>query len=418
MLFQFEAIVDIGLSRSVQQDNTLTMPQLILNNQCLTDEYFYDDINGALFAVADGMGGGPHGELASRLVVDGLRHFAVCNKHLLESNVITFINNAIYEANQRLLDHLNEHPEDNRMGSTVVLAIVRNGVLYLGWVGDSRCYLINGNSIKVLSHDHSLVQSLIDEGFITEEEAFYHPNRNIINQSMGMSNIIPSFEKYSLEDNQILLLCSDGLNGMLRDFEILEICNRHSDLKVMVQSLVDAANKAGGHDNISCIGIRLKDYPARAKVFIKNEHHAGSKKSENKIPLKLILLSIFLIIAFIWVFLVLKSGNDTSLQENDRIHSMQTMPVSPDTTAEEDIGMPVESQGFYFIRLKGFNDSLKAQEYLEQLSNQYNNYVFMINYSSNALYEVTVNGFKDEDEANKFIASGQFPSAIIKLQKE
>ncbi|HND75300.1 MAG TPA: SPOR domain-containing protein, partial [Saprospiraceae bacterium] len=293
-----------------------------------------------------------------------------------------------------------------------------NGVLYLGWVGDSRCYLVNGNSIKVLSHDHSLVQSLIDEGSITEEEAFYHPNRNIINQSMGMSNIIPSFEKYSLEDNQILLLCSDGLNGMLRDFEILEICNRHSDLKVMVQSLVDAANKAGGHDNISCIGIRLKDYPARAKIFIKNEHPAGSKKSENKIPLKLILLSIFLIIAFIWVFLVLKSGNDTSLQENDRIHSRQTMPVSPDTTAEEDIGMPVESQGFYFIRLKGFNDSLKAQEYLEQLSNQYNNYVFMINYSSNALYEVTVNGFKDEDEANKFIASGQFPSAIIKLQKE
>ncbi len=394
------------------------MPQLIHNNQSLTDENYYDDMNAALFAVADGMGGGAHGEIASALVVDSIKQFANGHKNLLSGNLYSFINEAIYAANQSILDHLNDHPEDLSMGSTVILGVVSDGMLYLGWVGDSRCYMIDDKSIKVLSHDHSYVQNLIDEGSITEEEAFSHPNRNIINQSLGMIDIIPSFEKFALEGSQTIVFCSDGLNTMLRDTEIHEICHQHDDLKMMVHALVDAANEAGGNDNISCIAVRLTPNPIQAATISDPKEKTGetTKNNVKKLPWPLIVIGAGLILAFIWVFNRRNHDSHNSTQKMEK-PVVETVSVAiPDSVMNTDSMKAIPLKGEYIVRLMVFQDSMKAQMYLDRISRQYNRYSYRINHTPNMLFEVTASGFYDKIEANTFVSKGSFPNAVILFQ--
>jgi serine/threonine protein phosphatase PrpC len=302
VLFQFDVLTDIGNSRTIQQDNVLTIPQLLHDNLTATDNQFYDDANGALFVVADGMGGGPHGEYASFMVVEGIQEYVVKNKILLNSDIYSLINGAIQYANQRILNHLKSHPEDKSMGSTVVIGLLHQDVIHIGWVGDSRCYHVVDHRLFQLTHDHSLVQSLVDEGSITEEEAFDHPRRNIIQQSLGMHEVIPSYERYSVQAEQKLIFCSDGLNSMVRDHEILSICDSDIPITEVVTNLVAAANEAGGHDNISCIGVNLFSSPRKQKSNYKPEDSAATKNSTKKrIPIILLLICTVLILSFVFV---------------------------------------------------------------------------------------------------------------------
>jgi len=417
VLFQFAALTDIGISRSIQQDNILVVPQLIHNNASRTDHLFFDDRNAALFVVADGMGGGAHGELASQLAIDGIKEYIIGHKDLLSSDMYTLLNSAIYHANQKILDHLSAHPEDLSMGSTIIVGIVRDSVLSLGWVGDSRCYALENGRLRQLSHDHSLVQSLIDDGSITEEEAFDHPNRNIINQSLGISSLIPSFEKISLMGVDKLVLCSDGLNSMLRDTDIGEILKGEEPVDVITRRLVDAANEAGGHDNISCIVVQLfPDSPVQESIPAEPKTENASIPGKRKLPWFLLIIGAGLIVAFVLVFQF----------QTRRIILPDEAIVQPPPLIAEVIPEPSDTadtvgqalvDGIYSVRLKVFSDSLKAVAFLERLAVQESEKGFEIRRSPNGLFEVFLSGFTSKYAAQEYLSEGNYPDAVILFQK-
>lgn len=417
MLFQFAALTDIGISRSIQQDNILVIPQLIHNNASRTDHLFFDDRNAALFAVADGMGGGAHGELASQMAIDGIREYILGHKDLLSSDTYTLINSAIYHANQRILDHLSAHPEDLSMGSTIIVGIVIDSVISLGWVGDSRCYALENGRIRQLSHDHSLVQSLVDDGSITEEEAFDHPNRNIINQSLGISSVIPSFEKMSLVGVDKLILCSDGLNSMLRDADIRDILSEEEPVEKVTRGLVDAANEAGGHDNISCIVVQLfPDDSMQTSIPAEPKTEYASIPKKRKIPWFLLIIGAGLIVAFVLVFQFQTRRIILPDKATTQPPSL-IAEVTPDLPAPADSSEQSFVDGIYSVRLKVFSDSLKAGMFLDRLAGEESEKQFEIRRSSSGLFEVFLSGFTSKYAAQEYLSQGNYPDAVILFQK-
>jgi hypothetical protein len=141
------------------------------------------------------------------------------------------------------------------MGSTIVLAWIIGQSAFIGWCGDSRAYCYHPvNGLKRLSHDHSYVQELVDSGKLSEELAFDHPDSNIITRSLGdtRSAAKPEVKEYSLHDGDIIMLCSDGLCGVLRDQEIEAVMNENSiSMEACRDALWDAARNAGWHDNVT-----------------------------------------------------------------------------------------------------------------------------------------------------------------------
>lgn len=419
MLFQFDVLTDIGNSRTIQQDNVLTIPQLLHDNLTATDNQFYDDANGALFVVADGMGGGPHGEYASFMVVEGIQEYVVKNKILLNSDIYSLINGAIQYANQRILNHLKSHPEDKSMGSTVVIGLLHQDVIHIGWVGDSRCYHVVDHRLFQLTHDHSLVQSLVDEGSITEEEAFDHPRRNIIQQSLGMHEVIPSYERYSVQAEQKLIFCSDGLNSMVRDHEILSICDSDIPITEVVTNLVAAANEAGGHDNISCIGVNLFSSPRKQKSNYKPEDSAATKISTKKrIPIILLLICTVLILSFVFVVRFLSKSNIGEAKIANK-STVAPKDENPDNSFSQEIPAVPNSEhstsidGTYFIRVKVFSDSIPAVHFLKEVQLTIPQLSFYLNHPTNGLFEIVTENFPDKKSANRHLGLINYPEAVV-----
>jgi serine/threonine protein phosphatase PrpC len=213
-----------------------------------------------LFAIADGMGGHASGELASSIVINTIAQKAPCDIVALQNpryeeygewlkETVRASNQAVYDARQKA---------GNDMGSTLVLCLLIGTHAYLTSLGDSRIYLVNHESIKQLTIDHSLVQHMVSNGQISEEEARYHPQRNVIYRSLGDK---PQVEveciTQQLFPHDRLLLCSDGLSNLLEDQNLKEIILDASSPQVACDRLVEAANLAGGDDNISAILIEV-----------------------------------------------------------------------------------------------------------------------------------------------------------------
>lgn len=219
------------------------------------DAIFADKALG-LYLVADGMGGHAAGEVASQLVVDVVRQ-AVASGHSLPA--------ALHKAHADIKIASSQGIGKPGMGSTVVAALLRGRVLTIAWVGDSRAYLFRntGDRVKLtqLTRDHSFVQRLMDAGAINAEEARNHPKRNLITQSLGaeqLDDVEVDEIKLSLQPGDIVLLCSDGLSGELRDNELEKLIEAHSeDIDSLVECLIDAACEAGGNDNISVVVISV-----------------------------------------------------------------------------------------------------------------------------------------------------------------
>ena len=168
----------------------------------------------------------------------------------------------------KIIQHSKKNPETTGMGTTLIIAWVIQYQLYIAWAGDSRAYLYRpSDGLIQISIDHSYVQDLVNKGSITTEQAFYHPSKHIITQSLGDINhpIQPDFKKLQLKNGDCLLLCSDGLNGMLTDQEIEKIISIHyTNLKDCSDALVKAAKAAGGTDNIT---IALADIGGSIKTI-------------------------------------------------------------------------------------------------------------------------------------------------------
>lgn len=216
--------------------------------------------NGLMIAiVADGMGGHLAGEIASKTAVDAI--YQVLSPLMTESLTIAQykdgLEQAIYQANAKVYQQSMLHDKYHGMGTTVVAAIVSPQWLILGHIGDSRAYLLNGENIRQLTADHSLVNELLKNGQISEEEAISHPQKNILTRALGTEeNVKVDMDLIYWEREQTLILCTDGLTNHVSDEKIIEIVNQNTLLQEMADHFLSLANQTGGEDNISMIIMR------------------------------------------------------------------------------------------------------------------------------------------------------------------
>lgn len=260
------AATHVGIVRKNNEDNFIVCPDLC-QGQWLTPQNttpFSLGDYGCMLAVADGMGGANAGEVASGIVVqtimqecshDTLAQLLPDDQQPDDKTIQSFLVNLLNNAHNNIIEHAKSHPETDGMGTTAVLCWILGDYAYLVWCGDSRCYVFNHDSgLSRLSKDHSLVQDLIDQGKLDDETAFDHPYSNIITRCLGDNNqkLKPDFRVYPLHHNDILLLCTDGLCGLLRDEEIIQVFENGQDNVVpLCNNLIAAALDAGGYDNVT-----------------------------------------------------------------------------------------------------------------------------------------------------------------------
>ena len=227
---------DRGRVREVNEDSMVT----------------FDSPNGRVIAVCDGMGGQAAGDVASRLACDIITDILTNNTFSTPQEAIT---RACVAANQGIVHKASQDPNLEGMGATCVMVIIKNGLVYYGWIGDSRIYYIANGSIQQLTKDQSYVQQLVDQGNITPEEAEHHPQKNQILNALGMTNMQPPAvcqEPLTPAPGSVILLCSDGLSGMVDNETIRAIITTQgTTLQQRADTLVNQANANGGIDNVT-----------------------------------------------------------------------------------------------------------------------------------------------------------------------
>lgn len=242
MMYEFCAQTDCGLARD--------------NNE---DAVTWDATCG-LAVLADGMGGYNAGEVASGMATAFIR--AEMGRWLLKHaegdrsvrEVRQALELCVGRANHAVFTTAQTHPAYAGMGTTLVVGVFQQGRLVLGHMGDSRCYRWRGNTLLRLTRDHSFLQEQLDAGLITERQAAGPFNRNLVTRALGVE---PSVElevhTYSVEADDLYLMCSDGLSDMVNDRAIARILQSDLALEPKAAALVDAANAGGGRDNISVL---------------------------------------------------------------------------------------------------------------------------------------------------------------------
>jgi serine/threonine protein phosphatase PrpC len=254
---------DLGRTRDHNED-TFLVADLSSGNASLLPEVREHVIGprGSLFMVADGMGGAAAGELASEMAADLIyRHLSTAWAQDDDASPARFafrMKEAVELANQQIYGYAREHPEVRGMGTTVTAAGVFGEDLYLTQIGDSRGYLVrNGNAIQ-LTRDQSLMQRLVDAGELTEEEAEQSERRNIILQALGPDpRVKVDLSHQVLRRGDTLLICSDGLSGLVKREEFADMVKAHADLPSLCTALIDLANERGGPDNITIVAARF-----------------------------------------------------------------------------------------------------------------------------------------------------------------
>jgi serine/threonine protein phosphatase PrpC len=228
-----------------------------------------------LFAVADGMGGALAGELASRISVQTLAELAK------EGSDEERLAETIRLANRRVAERATSDPRASGMGSTVTAALVGPGVVTFAHVGDSRAYLWRGGVLTRLSDDHSLVAEWVRAGALAPEDAAQHPQRSVITRALGADwQIDIDVWTTPARSGDVILLCTDGLSGFVDDAAVARTLEEHETLDDAVRALIDAANAAGGEDNITAVAIRLEaeegDPVAGEETGEVDEHPTGT----------------------------------------------------------------------------------------------------------------------------------------------
>lgn len=213
-----------------------------------------------LAILADGMGGHNAGEVASELAVASVREaleeiLSPEIKDVCEIDFKEVVHESVVFANDEINLHAKTHPECKGMGTTIVLALFQNNKVILASVGDSRIYRFRKGELKQVTTDHSLVQEMIDNGYMSEEEAINSTNRNLITRALGIAEEVKvDVTQADVEKDDIYLLCSDGLSDMITDDLIFStLVKARQDLKRASEELVQQAKEHGGHDNVSVI---------------------------------------------------------------------------------------------------------------------------------------------------------------------
>lgn len=225
---------------------------------------------GAMLLVADGMGGERAGDRASQMAAEGLHQFFANGLYrswpefedehwpqAVAERAIREVNNEIYRMGE-------SDPELQGLGSTVVLTLLRGSQMFIAHVGDSRCYRIRNNTIAQLTVDHTWVERQVLAGIMSREQASVHPQRNVLVRSLG-EPVPPSGDvrQQELQDEDLFLLCSDGLTGGLSDTDLLTLALRTPDPQLLAEQMVHLANLKDGSDNITAVIGRCRELPGR-----------------------------------------------------------------------------------------------------------------------------------------------------------
>ncbi|MFJ7638649.1 Stp1/IreP family PP2C-type Ser/Thr phosphatase [Peribacillus sp. NPDC097264] len=230
----------------------------------------HNEDNGGVFSnpegvrlaiVADGMGGHRAGDVASGMTIDLLK------ERWEESSGIETANDAenwlktqILLVNQLLFEHAEANLECKGMGTTIVAAICTDKFATIANIGDSRCYLYNESGFKQVTEDHSLVNELVRSGQITKEDAEHHPRKNVLLRALGTElQVEMDITTVIFEEQDMLLLCSDGLTNKVSEVELEEMVNNGHSLEEKAQSLIEMANNYGGEDNITLVLVQFID---------------------------------------------------------------------------------------------------------------------------------------------------------------
>ncbi len=244
----------VGLQRDHNEDALFTLTTTMVCNST--------QVPFGLYIVADGMGGHQHGEIASSLAVRSISNYVVrklyeplygSSQEIPEESIQEILQDAVCEAHQAIIK------EAVGGGTTLTAAVLMGKQLTIAHVGDSRAYaLYPDNTIKALTRDHSLVRRLEELGQITSAEAAVHPQRNVLYRALGQGEPFdPDIYTFPQPQSGYLILCSDGLWGIVPEKELIEIINKAPNLEMACHRLVNAANAAGGPDNISVILVRI-----------------------------------------------------------------------------------------------------------------------------------------------------------------
>ena len=221
---------------------------------------------GHVLLVADGMGGHAAGEVASALTVETVEGFIV---ELLrrfsnlqaddESGVLADLREAVRQADARIFEESEQHPEFAGMGTTLTMAFVSGRRLFVFHAGDSRCYLCRGGRLARLTEDHTVTAELVRSGAITPEQARHHPSRHVVTNILGggHAGVHVDVRQTVLQEGDVVLLCSDGLTDMLDDARITAVLTAERDPEAACARLVAEANEAGGRDNVTAVVARF-----------------------------------------------------------------------------------------------------------------------------------------------------------------
>jgi PPM family protein phosphatase len=237
------------------------------------DNYF---VRAPLFVVADGMGGAQAGEVASEIAAASFEHGLPDGGTVAEG-----LARIIEDANRRIHDRSRAEADLAGMGTTVTAAHVGDAEVTIAHVGDSRAYLMRDGEVVRLTRDHSLVNELIERGKLTEEQAETHPQRSVITRALGPEpNVQVDLETFQARAGDVFLVCSDGLTSMIPESRLGPILTRAGSLEEAGHALIDAANDAGGRDNITVVLFRLEELSGAGAATAAAASHSDADTSE------------------------------------------------------------------------------------------------------------------------------------------
>jgi protein phosphatase len=223
------------------------------------EDAFGYSVDAGVYVVCDGMGGAAAGEIASTLAVDEILRQLLQRSGTEETSLPAAAERAISAANEAIFTRAQRNHRLSGMGTTLVVLATEERRVWVLNIGDSRCYRLRNCQLEQLTQDHSLVEEQVRMGRMTQLEALRSPLRNVITRALGTQNqVTPDVFELEAEPGDLFLLCSDGLTRELSDATIQAMLARDLPLETLSARLVEAAKKAGGHDNITCLLVRAQ----------------------------------------------------------------------------------------------------------------------------------------------------------------
>jgi PPM family protein phosphatase len=369
MQLRIASITDTGQFRENNEDHFVICFDLERNLWESGDKEFTPGKFGTLMAVADGMGGQQAGEIASAIAVESLKEFYTkVQKDIItdEKRIKFFMRESVLHSHYHIVEHQKQNPETRGMGTTLLIAWVLNGHLFISWCGDSRVYLFRAaEGLIRLSRDHTYVQTLVNQGKITDEEAFFHPDGSVLTQCLGdvENPPEPDFKSFVLQQGDKIIVCTDGLCGLLQDSEISKIVSTATDVEECCKLLVENANEAGGTDNFTTIiaEIATIDSSDRKIVYIESL----KKKYLWKSPLMMAVISIIVLLLVMYFFIRGHSYKDSNMPDEQVSYNISNSTVA----SENSTAGQIKSEGVKKLDKKLLKE-LKMK--LENVQSTYN----------------------------------------------